>query len=181
MKDILYIALILTLLYILMTRDKPKTPEPQVVRRMDTVYMPYKIVVKKTDTIRIDTTIYEQVPYLDSTAIKETLRKYFAKVVHRDTLKMKYGWVAAEDTVSQNRLISRTWTANITVPEITKTVESPKVNQYFVGPRLELSKGFNQFGFGFMMKDKKDRLYGTSVGVDTYKNVNFGIEFYIKL
>ncbi len=181
MKDILYIALIITLLYILMTRDTPKIPEPQVIRKLDTVYMPYRIIVKKTDTIRIDTTIYVDVPYLDSTAIKETLKKYFAKVVHRDTLKMKYGWVAAEDTISQNRLISRVWAANIVVPEITKTVEAPKVNQYFAGPKLELSNGFNQFGFGFMMKDKKDRLYGTSIGVDKYKNVNFGVEFYIKL
>lgn len=181
MKDILYIALIITLLYILMTRDAPKAHEPEIVKRTDTFYMPYKIVVKKTDTIRIDTTIYVDVPYLDSTAIKETLKKHFAKVVHRDTLKMKYGWVASEDTVSQNRILSRTWSANITVPEITKTVEAPKVNQYFIGPKIELSRGFNQVGFGLMMKDKKDRLYGTSVGVDKYKNVNFGLEFYIKL
>lgn len=181
MKDIIYIALIIALLYILFTRDKPKPPDKETIVRIDTFYMPYKITITKRDTIRIDTTIYQDVPYLDSTAIKETLKKYFAKNVQTDTLRLKYGYISTLDTIQSNKLLSRTWNADLTIPEREITVKEPPKHQFFIGPRLEISKFVNQAGFDIIWKDKKDRLYDIGVGVDRYKSVNFGLGFYMKL
>jgi len=181
MKDILYIALILTLVYALFTREKPKSPDKETIIKIDTFYMPYKVTVTKTDTIRVDTTIYQDVPYLDSTAIKETLKKYFAKNVQTDTLRLKYGYISTIDTIQSNRLLKRTWNADLTIPEREITVKEPPKHQFYLGPRLEISKFVNQAGVDLIWKDKKDRLYDLGIGVDRYKSVNFGLGFYMKL
>lgn len=181
MRDVIYIALILSLLYIIFTREEPKAPDKETIVKIDTFYMPYKVTVRKTDTIRIDTTIYQDVPYLDSTAIRETLKKYFAKNVQTDTLRLKYGYISTLDTIQSNRLLSRTWNADLTIPEREITVKEPPKNQFYIGPRLEISKFVNQAGFDIIWKDKKDRLYDLGVGVDRYKSVNFGLGFYMKL
>lgn len=159
----------------------------EVIKQViDTQYISVKETkYKKGEDIYHDTTIYVSVPVLDTLQMQEILSKYYAKNIFQDTLKVsKFGNIYINDTVQYNKLAGRSMSADLMFPSITNTTivkEKPKA-QLFLGARLDYLQGGNvqNPSVGLMLKTKRDRLYGISVGVAPNGNPVYGASFYIK-
>jgi hypothetical protein len=133
--------------------------------KWDTLRIPEITYVPKWRTKYVHDTIPADV---DTT---EILKDYFAEYFYSDTLKLdSLGNIVINDTISQNKIISRNPKYNIAIPTITKeTIITEYIN------RRELYYGFgvqgnatqlNFLGADLMYKTKKNTAYGLSVGIN---------------
>lgn len=152
----------------------------------------YEVIVSRTDTQYIketrtkyvkgadiyhDTTIYIEIPFkVDTSAI---LLNYYAKNIFTDTFDIKYGKFVIRDTVQFNKILGRSYYADLLVPVITNTQivkEAPKV-QVFAGLGTGIyNKSISEVSAHLFLKTKKDFLYGVGAGVfDNKINYKFNI------
>ena len=180
MKNIIYIAVIIILSIFLFKAECGKPPVKgeeikvngkvyeYVDRVIDTHYVRYNIK-GRTDTLIEDTTIYVEVPVMDTTAMRKYVEEYYAKKVFNDTIKLDYGKIYIQDTVSTNKIVSRLWNADLLMPTITDTKivkELPK-NELYLGVRMDLEKSGTFVGIGpsLLLKTKRNRIYGVGVNL----------------
>lgn len=168
------IATLLIVIVVLFKSDNTVTKE--VVREVpsepihDTVSVeievPYEI---EGDVVYRDTVIY--VPTLVNVDTAAILQNYLVTNSFVDTIKLNnnQGFVYLNQTVSENKITSRKWTASIK-PKIVRepAPEPPPIrNQVFFGVNGALSKEdyVNSLGMGVILKTKKDHLYQIGTGV----------------
>lgn len=155
----------------------------EVIKQViDTQYVKVKETkYKKGEDIYHDTTIYVNIPILDSVQLDSLAKIHYAMNVFSDTLKLKYGKVYVQDSVQKNRLVGRNWGADLLIPveKTTITVKEPAKSQLYFGPKIEYGDGIMP-GVGLMLKTKKDRMYGASLSLINNKPV-YGGSLYIKL
>jgi hypothetical protein len=156
-----------------------------------------KVVTKKGEDIYHETIVEKEVliPAIVDTAA--LLKDYYSKVLYKDVLVLpdSLGTVAVTDTISQNKILGRTFNASVKQRTIKETmiVKEPARNQVYYG----LTGGFNKadvvsnVGAGLILKTKKDKIYqftlgvnnkitdGTTGGLSPY--VGFGAYWKIKL
>lgn len=152
----------------------------EVIKKVtDTHYIKYT-EKGKTDTVIHDTTIYVKIPTFDSLQLDSMVKIYYAMNVFSDTFKLKYVKVYVQDSVQQNKIVGRSWGADLLVPleKTTVTVKEPARNQVYFGPKLEYNNTIVP-GVGMVLKTKRDRMYGISVGIG--KTPVYGGLMYIKL
>ena len=132
-----------------------------------TKYVPQYITKVDVDTVEIPMDA-------DTLAIIED---YFSTYAVDDTLKLDggLGWVFVQDEITQNKLKSREFKANVKERTITDTKivkELPKHEFYYgVNMTLDRENIFNGVGGGLTWKDKRSHLYQLGVGV-TQNNSN---------
>lgn len=147
---------------------------------VDTKYVKYTEKGKR-DTVFHDTTIYVNVPVLDSAKMDSLVKLYYAKNVYSDTFKLKYGKIYVQDSVQFNKIFVRNWSADLLIPKESKTIftkEPPKAQVYFgAGATYGTSISPN---VGLMLKTKRDRIYGVSVGISNGLPLYSG-HIYVKL
>ena len=195
MKHIVYGIIIAFLLIFILKSEcgKPKV-QGEIVRvdgkkyevlkhTIDTQYVPVKIKGTK-DTIIEDTTIYVEVPVMDSTELRKYVEEYYAKKVYNDTISINYGKIFIHDTISTNKIIGRAFAADLLIPTVTDTKivkELPK-NQIYLGVRGDVTKGYSLFGVGpqIMLKTKKNKIYGVGVMMTQDKPI-YSVNFAFKL
>lgn len=131
-----------------------------------------KIVNKKGEDIYHETIVEKEVliPAIVDTAA--LLKDYYSKVLYKDTLHLpdSLGTVAVFDTISQNKILGRTFDAKVKQRIIKETmiVKEPAKNQVYYG----FTGGFNKadvvssIGAGLMLKTKKDKIYQFTLGVN---------------
>ena len=109
------------------------------------------------------------------------LRLYYAKYLYLDTLRLKYGKIYVQDSVQQNKIIWRSWGADLLIPveKTTVTVKEPGRNQIYFGAGAVYSRSITP-SVGLMIKTKRDRIYGVSLGISNALPV-YGGHIYIKL
>jgi hypothetical protein len=131
-----------------------------------------KVVTKKGDDIYHETIVEKQVlipAVIDTAAL---LKDYYSKVLYKDVLVLpdSLGTVAVTDTISQNKILGRTFNANVkqrTIKETTIVKELPKTKVFY-----GLEGGFNKADFvssvgaGVLINTKKDKIYQLGLGVD---------------
>jgi hypothetical protein len=128
-----------------------------------------KVVTKKGEDIYHETIKEVNIPVIVDT--QALLHDYFAKNIYKDTLHLpdSLGIVSLIDTITQNKILGRTFSANVkqrTIKETTIVKELPKT-KFFYG----LEGGFNKadvvshLGFGFLINTKSDKIYHLGVGV----------------
>lgn len=173
-RHFIILALIITLIVLLKSDKPPKIME--VVKEVpsepihDTVSVevevPYAI---KGEDIYHDTTIY--VPTYISVDTAAILQNYFVTNSFNDTLKLNnnQGFIYLNQTVSENKIASRKWSASVK-PKIVRepAPEPPPIkNQVFLGINGAISREdwVNSLGAGLILKTKKDHLYQVGVGV----------------
>jgi hypothetical protein len=131
-----------------------------------------KIVTKKGDDIYHETIVEKEVlipAVIDTAAL---LKDYYSKVLYKDVLVLpdSLGTVAVTDTISQNKILGRTFNANIkqrTIKETMIVKELPKTKVFY-----GLEGGFNKADFvssvgaGVLINTKKDKIYQLGLGVD---------------
>jgi hypothetical protein len=131
-----------------------------------------KVVTKKGSDIYHEVIVEKEVlipAVIDTAAL---LKDYYSKVLYKDVLVLpdSLGTVAVTDTISQNRIMGRTFNASVKQRTITETtiVKEPAKAQLYWG----LNAGFNKedyvsaVGTGLILKTKKDKLYQIGLGVN---------------
>jgi hypothetical protein len=147
-----------------------------------------KIVTKKGEDIYHETIVEKEViipAIIDTLAL---LKDYYSKVLYKDTLVLpdSLGTVSVIDTISQNRILGRTFNANVkqrTIKETTIVKELPKTKIFY-----GLEGGFNKADFvssvgaGVLINTKKDKIYQLGLGVDnrTTDGINGSFSPYIR-
>jgi hypothetical protein len=130
-----------------------------------------KVVTKKGEDIYHETIVEKEVliPAIVDTAA--LLKDYYSKLLYKDVLVLpdSLGTVAVTDTISQNKILGRTFNANVKQRTIKETIivkELPK-NKVFYG----FEGGFNKqdvvshVGMGFILNTKSDKIYNLGIGV----------------
>jgi hypothetical protein len=197
-KSILIIGLIILILLMRMCSGGDQSSHPIVKidgkkyellkRTIDTVTVTKtKIEYRPGKTIFKDPPIYITPPtQIDSLAV---VKEYYSKIVYKDTLNLDEdgGTIAITDTVSQNKIIGRLWSASIkqkTIHDVTIVKELPKTQVYIGGTAgFDEDNIVNFVGPSLLLKTKQDRVYSLGVGYGTDKNVSIqaGIYWKIKL
>jgi len=147
-----------------------------------------KVVTKKGDDIYHETIVEKEVfipAIIDTAAL---LKDYYSKVLYKDVLVLpdSLGTVAVTDTISQNRILGRTFNANVkrrTIKETTIVKELPKTKVFY-----GLEGGFNKADFvssvgaGVLINTKKDKIYQLGLGVNnqTIDGINGSFSPYIR-
>jgi len=143
----------------------------EVIKRIiDTVdVVKTKVVTKRGEDIYHETIKEVQIPAVVDT--QALLQNYYAKNVYKDVLTLpdSLGTVAVTDTITQNKILGRTFNASVkqrTIKETTIVKELPK-NQLYFGFNSNLNKKdlVSTIGGGFILKTKKDKLYQIGGGV----------------
>jgi hypothetical protein len=130
-----------------------------------------KVVTKRGEDIYHETIVEKEViiPTIVDTAA--LLKDFFAKNVYKDTLQLpdSLGTIAMIDTITQNKILGRTFNASVkqrTIKETMIVKELPKTQVYY-----GLTGGFNKedvvsnVGAGLLIKTKKDKIYNLGIGV----------------
>jgi hypothetical protein len=147
-----------------------------------------KVVTKKGEDIYHETIVEKEViipTVIDTMAL---LKDYYSKVLYKDTLVLpdSLGIVALNDTISQNKILGRTFNASVkqrTIKETTIVKELPKTKVFY-----GLEGGFNKADFvssvgaGVLINTKKDKIYQLGLGVtnQTTDGTNGGFTPYVR-
>ena len=147
-----------------------------------------KVVTKKGEDIYHETIVEKEViipAVIDTMAL---LKDYYSKVLYKDTLILpdSLGIVALNDTISQNKILGRTFNASVkqrTIKETTIVKELPKTKLFY-----GLEGGFNKADFvssvgaGVLINTKKDKIYQLGLGVtnQTTDGINGGFTPYVR-
>lgn len=194
-KVLIYVAIIIAAITTILTQAATirelRKPRPATIVR-DTTWLPGKdsIAYKPGKVITKDTTIYVEVPATVDTA--KILANYFAKNIYIDTLKLRdsLGHVIVEDTISQNTIFGRRYTANVRKQVITNTVtiSAPPlkaVTQVYIGGELNyVDKDMQLLSAGLLLKTKSDDIIGINAGairIDNKVQPFFGGKLYWKI
>lgn len=130
-----------------------------------------KVVTKKGEDIYHETIVEKQIVIPAVVDTQALLKDYYSKVLYKDTLFLpdSLGTVALTDTITQNKILGRTFNAKVKQREIKETMivkELPKTQVYY-----GLTGGFNKadvisnVGAGVLVKTKKDKIYQLGLGV----------------
>jgi hypothetical protein len=130
-----------------------------------------KVVTKKGEDIYHETIVEKEVIIPVNVDTAALLKDYYSKVLYKDVLVLpdSLGTIAVTDTISQNKILGRTFDAKVKQREIKETLivkELPKT-QVFYG----FTGGFNKadvvsnVGAGLLVKTKKDKIYQIGIGV----------------
>ena len=128
-----------------------------------------KVVTKKGEDIYHETIKEVIIPAIVDT--QALLQDYFAKNIYKDTLQLpdSLGTVSLIDTITQNKILGRTFNASVkqrTIKETTIVKELPKTKLFY-----GFEGGFNKadvvshLGFGVLVNTKKDKMFHLGLGV----------------
>ena len=147
-----------------------------------------KVITKKGEDIYHETIVEKEVlipAVIDTMAL---LKDYYSKVLYKDTLVLpdSLGTVSILDTISQNKILGRTFNASVkqrTIKETMIVKELPKTKVFY-----GLEGGFNKADFvssvgaGVLINTKKDKIYQLGLGVtnQTTDGTNGGFTPYVR-
>jgi len=195
-KDNLLTVVILVLLSIIVLQKcgAPAPVEAPTVVRDTTWIVKDSLIVSKPQLIKSisieshDTIINQYLPDTNYAKLvlqyQEVVNTLLAKNIHSDSIRIdSNGYVKITDTVQRNLITGRSSQVNIRYPIIKETITLPakKVTQMYVGGLLQTNPGINQVGVGALLKTRNDFLFGTSLGVNTDGNIQYGVGAYWKL
>jgi len=142
---------------------KIETKYDTIVETVETYIPEYRTKVKwKTvhDTIEVHDTI--------PTDTASILKDYFATYAYTDTLKTDSVTFIVNDTISQNRILSRGINYSLVYPtKIISTEREVNKRELYIGFGLGGDKQqLSYLGSELMLRNKKERIYGVGLGIN---------------
>lgn len=136
------------------------------VLKHDTVYQK-KTLVEYRDGVYVyhSDSVYVEIPQnVDTSAI---LKDFYAMNMFVDTFKTDIGNIVLNDTISQNKIKGRTYTATLKYPEVRTIVkEKPKAAVFAgIGSSINGEAKLQEVSAHIFLETRKRRLYGVGVGV----------------
>ena len=194
-NNILSIAILILAIIIILQRinsspdivEKPIVVRDTVWRKKDSViYTSPKVV--QTIPVKVISEKYLPDPNYDKLVLQyqELVKLHLAKNIQKDSVQIdSIGFVKVTDTVQNNIVQNRKWEYNLKYPIIKETIIQPlkKVNQLYIGGGLQGNQYniINSINGGLLYKNKKDQIYGLSIGVNTNGQIVYGISSYWKI
>ena len=194
-NNILSIAILILAVIIVLQRsnsspdiiEKPIVIRDTIWQKKDSViYTSPKVV--QTIPVKIISEKYLPDPNYDKLVLQyqELVKLHLAKNIQKDSVQIdSIGFVKVTDTVQNNIVQNRKWEYNLKYPIIKETIIQPpkKVNQLYIGGGLQGNQYniINSINGGILYKNKKDQLYGLSVGINTNGQVVYGVSSYWKI
>lgn len=194
-NNILSIAILILAVIIVLQRSNssPDIVEKSIVIR-DTVWQKKDSViytspkVVQTIPLKIISEKYLPDPNYDKLVLQyqELVKLHLAKNIQKDSVQIdSIGFVKVTDTVQNNIVQNRKWEYNIKYPIIKETIIEPpkKINQLYIGGGLQGNQYniINSINGGILYKNKKDQIYGLSIGINTNGQVVYGVSSYWKI
>lgn len=192
-NNILFIAVILLVLWLYFfvkptyippnSRQFDTSQYKKVVEIHDTTYKTLYInTYKKGDDIPFYTIDSVLIPVHDTLYV---LNDYMRIKVYSDTIKKDSNIFVVNDTISQNRIISRGFTANLTEKTIIKReyYASKSTNTLYWGIRGSYSplNGLEVLSPSLMLSVKNKALIGLSVDINKNYNIGYSGSLYFKI
>lgn len=173
MKDIVIVLLVAVLIFFIASEARYTKTDPIIIA--DTVYQEKtftKFIKGKSIPFVVLDTIYN----IDTTTIYklDTIYKdYLQAKVYSDTIKIdSLGFAYIQDTISQNKIQGRGFSANFNLPTITitKLIEPKSKNQLYLGFIGDLRHSNGQIGIGgsIALKTAKNTLYTATATMNGY-------------
>lgn len=194
-NNILSIAILILAVIIVLQRsnsspdiiEKPIIVRDTVWQKKDSViYTSPKVV--QTIPVKIISEKYLPDPNYDKLVLQyqELVKLHLAKNIQKDSVRIdSIGFVKVIDTVQNNIVQNRKWEYNLKYPIIKETIIEPpkKVNQLYIGGGLQGNQYniINSVNGGVLYKNKKDQIYGLSVGINTNGQIVYGVSSYWKI
>ena len=194
-NNILSIAILILAVIIVLQRsnsspdiiEKPIVIRDTVWQKKDSlIYTSPKVV--QTIPVKIISEKYLPDPNYDKLVLQyqELVKLHLSKNVQKDSVQIdSIGFIKVTDTVQNNVVQNRKWEYNIKYPIIKETVIQPpkKVNQLYIGGGLQGNQYniINSVNGGILYKNKKDQIYGLSVGINTNGQAVYGVSSYWKI
>lgn len=194
-NNILSIAILILAVIIVLQRNNssPDTIEKPIVIR-DTVWQKKDSVIYtspnivQTIPVKVVSEKYLPAPNYDKLVLQyqELVKLHLSKNIQKDSIKIdSIGFVKVTDTVQNNIVQNRKWEYNLKYPIIKETIIEPvkKTNQLYIGGELQGNQYniINSVNGGLLYKNKKDQIYGLSVGVNTNGQLIYGVSSYWKI
>lgn len=191
--SLVVIVLLLTL-FIERCKNEPVVPEPPKIVR-DTVWVKHdSIIYSKPQIIRtIQSTVKDSLIYVPDTnyaklvlQYQEVVNQLLSKNILSDSIRIDTnGYVKIIDTVQKNLIVGRSSEVKVKYPVIKETVTilQKPVTQLYIGGGIDGTQTalINQVRTGFLLKNKKDQIYGASVGMNTNGQVVYGVQSFWKI
>ena len=179
------VLVLLSLFFIERCNDNPPTEQkPTIVR--DTIYfIKDSIIYSKPQTVKTIEIHKDSVKtYMPDSNYKQfaqdVLNQLLAKNIQQDSIKIdSIGYVKVTDTVQRNMIVGRSSEVSVKYPIIRETITLPYVpkNQLYIGGSLQS----NQISGGLLLKNKKDQIFGGSVGINNQGQLVYSVQSYWKI
>jgi hypothetical protein len=162
----------------------------EIIEIHDTIKTPGKIKFVKGET---DTLWLTEIEYMPDPDHEKLLRQYMAlgaKHFAKNSFETRfpvgeYGVAIVRDTVLENKLVGSGLELDVIFPSktITITKPAPPVKQFYIGTSITGDKQelVNSVNVGGLYKDKKDRIFGASIGFNETGRLQYGVSSYIKI
>jgi hypothetical protein len=144
---------------------KIETKYDTIVETVPTYIPKYKTRVKwKTKTVHDTVEIHDTIP-VDTASV---LEEYFATYAYTDTLKKDSVTFIINDTISQNKILSRGIKYNLVYPTtIIQTEREVNQRELYVGFGLGGDRQqISYAGSELILRTKKEKLYGVGIGIN---------------
>jgi hypothetical protein len=197
LTQILALSILILLGVVFFQHNKIKNfqPEPPKIDTVINYVEVHDTVAGKPKLVKVidtDTVFYPKIEYLPHPdydvllgQYENLIVKHFSKNVFETKIPIKYGVATILDTVTENKSIGNQLILDVIFPEktITITKPAPPVKQFFIG--TSITGGGQQFvnsvNVGGLYKDKKDRIFGGSIGFNDAGRLQYGISSHIKI
>lgn len=194
-KNLLSLAIVVLLIVVALQKcaQPGASEEPTIVRDTawvvkDSLIYSKPQLVKTIEIESHDTIINQYIPDTNYQKLvlqyQEVVNQLLAKNIQQDSIRIDTnGYVKIIDTVQKNLIVGRSTQVNIKYPIIKETITLPakKVNQLYVGGAFQTGGDNPQIGASALLKTRKDFLFGGSLSVNTYGNLQYGLGAYWKL
>jgi hypothetical protein len=171
MKEIVIVLLTAVLIFFIGSEARYTKSEPVILT--DTVYQE-KTFTKFIKGNSIPFVVLDTIYLIDT--IKDTItivKDYNQVKVYSDTMRIdSIGYAYIQDTISQNKIQGRGFSANFNLPTITitKLIEPKSKNQLYLGFIGDLKHSNGQIGIGgsIALKTAKNTLYTATATMNGY-------------
>lgn len=171
MKDIVIVLLVAVLIFFIASEARYTKTDPIIIA--DTVYQEKtftKFIKGKSIPFVVLDTIYLIDKVTDTITI---VKDYNQAKVYSDTMRIdSVGYAYIQDTISQNKIQGRGFSANFNLPTITitKLIEKKDKNQLYLGFIGDLKHSNGQIGIGgsIALKTAKNTLYTATATMNGY-------------
>ena len=193
-KNLVNIIVLVLLVIVALQRCEPTGPSEQPTIVRDTV-----LVVKESLTVTkpelVETIVAhdsiitkEYVPDTNYAKLvlqyQEVVNQLLAKNIQKDSVAIdSVGYVKIIDTVQKNLVIGRSVQTKISYPIIRETITLPakKTNQLYIGGAILGDPAPNAIMASALLKTRNEKLFGGSLSINTYGNMQYGIHSYWKI
>lgn len=195
LSEILIVVLLVIILLQRCSKEPVVVEQPKIIRDTTWVYKDSTITrqpqIIKTITVPVEQWNTEYLPDTSSMAIlvkqyNELANKFLALNISVDSIAVDtIGKVYITDTVTNNVIKNRKLSYNLKFPTITNTIilPEPKKTQWYVGGTIQGEQGaiISQINANLLIKNKKDQIFGGSVGLNNSGALQIGLSSFWKI